>query len=286
MAEITPQKVKELREKTGAGMGDCKKALVDAEGDMQQAIEILRKKGAASAAKRAERAANEGLIIAKTSNDGTKAIIVEVNCETDFVARNEEFDKYVNTVADTLLANDIKTIDELMKTSVDGDTIEGMHNEILAKFSENIQIRRFDVVETEGHVAEYIHAGNKLAVVVEIDQQGITEDASSMLRDIAMQIAAMNPQFIHRENVDDTTLRKEMEIYRQQAIDSGKKEEIADRIAQGRLDKFYQENCLVEQQFVKDPKKTVSDVLKEIGKEVGKDVKVKSFKRFFLGEVD
>jgi elongation factor Ts len=286
MADITPQKVKELRDKTGAGMGDCKKALVDADGDMQQAIEILRKKGAASAAKRAERSANEGLIVAKTSEDGKKAILVEINCETDFVARNEEFEKYAYTVADTLLKNDVSSVEELMETSVNGDTIKGLHNEILAKFSENIQIRRFDVVKTEGYTTDYIHAGNKLAVVVEIDRPGVNENAATLLRDIAMQIAAMNPTFIDREGVDKELVDKEMEIYRQQAIDSGKKEEIADRIATGRLEKYYQENCLVEQQFVKDSKKTVGDVLKEIGKEIGGDVKIKSFRRFFLGEVD
>jgi elongation factor Ts len=284
MPEITPQMVKTLREKTGAGMADCKKALVDANGDMNEAIEILRKKGAASAAKRADRVASEGIIATRLSEDRKLAAIVEVNCETDFVARNAEFESYVNKVADALLGNEINNVDELMKIQVNGDTIEGIHNEILAKFGEKIDIRRFERIKTEGSIATYNHAGNKLAVVIEVSAPNLNDTAFALLRDIAMQIAAMNPQFIDRNDVDQATLAKEKEIYVQQAIDSGKPADIADRIATGKLEKFYQEQCLVEQAFVKDANITVGDVVKEISNIVGSEVKILSFRRYLLGE--
>lgn len=284
MSEITPQMVKTLREKTGAGMADCKKALVDANGDMNEAIEILRKKGAASAAKRADRVASEGIIATRLSDDRKLAAIVEVNCETDFVARNAEFESYVNKVADALLGNEINNVDELMKIKVNGDTIEGIHNEILAKFGEKIDIRRFERIKSEGTIATYNHAGNKLAVVIEVSAPNLNDTAFALLRDIAMQIAAMNPQFIDRNDVDQATLAKEKEIYVQQAIDSGKPADIADRIATGKLEKFYQEQCLVEQSFVKDPNKTVNDVVKEISNIAGCEVKILSFRRYLLGE--
>ncbi len=284
MPEITPQMVKTLREKTGAGMADCKKALVDANGDMNEAIEILRKKGAASAAKRADRVASEGIIATRLSEDRKLAAIVEVNCETDFVARNAEFESYVNKVADALLGNEINNVDELMKIQVNGDTIEGIHNEILAKFGEKIDIRRFERIKTEGSIATYNHAGNKLAVIIEVSAPNLNDTAFALLRDIAMQIAAMNPQFIDRNDVDQATLAKEKEIYVQQAIDSGKPADIADRIATGKLEKFYQEQCLVEQAFVKDANITVGDVVKEISNIVGSEVKILSFRRYLLGE--
>jgi elongation factor Ts len=284
MPEITPQMVKTLREKTGAGMADCKKALVDANGDMNEAIEILRKKGAASAAKRADRVASEGIIATRLSEDRKLAAIVEVNCETDFVARNAEFESYVNKVADALLGNEINNVDELMKIQVNGDTIEGIHNEILAKFGEKIDIRRFERIKTEGSIATYNHAGNKLAVVIEVSAPNLNDTAFALLRDISMQIAAMNPQFIDRNDVDQATLAKEKEIYVQQAIDSGKPADIADRIATGKLEKFYQEQCLVEQAFVKDANITVGDVVKEISNIVGSEVKILSFRRYLLGE--
>ena len=286
MADITPQMVKDLREMTGAGMGDCKKALVDANGDMKEAIEILRKKGAASAAKRATKEAKEGIITTKTSEDYHKACIVEVNCETDFVARNEEFVKYVETVKNAYFENDIATLEDLMKVKVGEDTIEGLHNEILAKFSENIGIRRFEKLSTSnGYIVDYIHAGSKLAVLLEFEgATEINERAKALSRDIAMQVAAMNPRFVDRNYVSQETLDKEKEIYTQVAISEGKKPEIAERIAQGKLDKFFSEFCLVEQAFVKEPNKVVSDVVAEISKELGKEVKVKSFRRYFLGE--
>lgn len=284
MADITPKMVKELRDKTGAGMGDCKKALVESEGDMQEAIEILRKKGAASAAKRADRSAKEGLIVALTNDDGSKAAITEVNCETDFVAKNEEFVDYANKVAEAVLNSDAANYDDLMKVTIGSDTLQGIHNEILAKFSENIGIRRFERLQSEGFISAYIHAGSKLAVLVEVSESNLSDSSRALVRDIAMQVAAMSPMFISRDDVSRELVDKELEIYRQQAVDSGKKEDIADKIAQGRLNKYFQEQCLLEQAFVKDSNMIIKDVLKQISEETGKEVKVLSFKRFFLGE--
>ncbi len=284
MANITPQMVKELREKTGAGMGDCKKALVENDGDMEKAIEYLRKKGAASAAKRADRSANEGTICAKTNADGGKAAIVEVNCETDFVAINAEFVEYANKLADAILDSDVTTIDELMKVNVAGDTVEGLHNEILAKFSEKIEIKRFNRIISNGFISAYIHAGNKLGVLLEVSEKDLSDTGKSLTRDIAMQVAAMNPLFIDISQVPADVIEKEKEIYSQQAQTEGKKPEIAERIALGRIEKFYTENCLIEQAFVKDGNKNIKDVVKDISDDAGKDVKVNSFTRYFLGE--
>lgn len=284
MADISASMVKDLRDKTGAGMADCKKALVDADGDMNLAIEILRKKGAASAAKRADKSANEGMIVANTSTDHKTAAILEINCETDFVARNAEFVEYVNTVAATLLENEVANAEALYQLSHNGVKIENLHNDILAKFSEKIEARRLQRWTSEGFISAYIHAGNKLAVMIDMSYNGLNEEAQGLVRDIAMQIAAMNPQYVDRSQVDNTTLEKEVEIYKQQAIEQGKKEEIAEKIAQGRLEKFYSESCLIEQAFVKDGSMTITDVLKKISELSGTEVKVQRFVRFSLGE--
>jgi elongation factor Ts len=284
MANITPQMVKELRDKTGAGMGDCKNALTDSNGDMEKAIEILRKKGAASAAKRSDRSANEGLIASKVSADNKTAIILEVNCETDFVARNAEFVNYVSKISEALITNNVSSIDDLYKVSLGTLTVQDLHNEILAKFSEKIEIRRFEILKTGGFFADYIHAGSKLAVLVECNLSELNSKAFALLRDVAMQIAAMNPQFISRNDVSKEKTEKEIEIYKEFAINEGKKPEIADKIAIGKLEKFYQEQCLVEQTFVKDPGKVVNDVIKEISSEAGSEAKILKFRRYYLGE--
>lgn len=276
--------VKALRDKTGAGMADCKKALDESNGDMQAAIEWLRKRGAASASKRADREAKEGIVVAKTSADGTVAAMVEVNCETDFVARNEEFVNFANAICDTILAQDIKNEDELWTITVGDKTLGNFRDEILAKFSERIELRRFERIVTNGHITDYTHAGSRLGVLVEFEGANMGDNTKPLTRDIAMQIAAMQPMFVDRSQVDSSTLEKELEIYKQQAIQEGKKEDIAERIAQGKLGKFYEEQVLIEQTFVKDPNRKVSDVVAEIGKVSGGDVKVVRFHRFNLGE--
>lgn len=284
MANITPMMVKELRGKTGAGMGDCKKALVDSDGNIESAIEILRKKGAASAAKRADRAANEGTIASKTSADGKIAAMVEVNSETDFVAINQGFVDFAAKLAGIILENNPNSVEELMKLTYGTDTIKDLHNDILAKFSEKIEIRRFDRMVSDGYIASYIHAGSKLAVLVEVSKSGLSDSARRLVRDIAMQVAAMNPQFIERGDIDENTIAKEKEIYKQVAIDEGKKPDIAERIASGKLEKFFTEQCLLEQAFVKDGNKSIKDVVREISDDAGEEVKILSFKRFYLGE--
>jgi len=281
---ISAADVKALRDKTGAGMADCKKALEESDGDMQTAIEWLRKRGAASMAKRADREANEGIVVARTTADGRTAAIVEVNCETDFVARNDEFVNFANAICNAVLHNEVSTDDALWSLKHEDKPLGDLRDEILAKFNEKIELRRFERITTSGHITDYVHAGSRLAVLVEFDGTQPADTAKPLTRDIAMQVAAMQPMFVDRSHVDQGTLDKELEIYKQQALQEGKKEDIAVRIAQGRLGKFYEEMVLVEQTFVKDPNRKVADVVGEIGKISGGDVKVVSFRRYNLGE--
>lgn len=287
MSNITPQMVKTLRDKTGAGMADCKKALEENNGNMDEAIDFLRKKGAASAAKRAEREAKEGAIVARTSADGKKAILVEINSETDFVAKNADFVKYTQNVAEALINSEANTLEELMKVSVAGTTVENLHNDVLAKFSEKIEIRRIKRIVSQGYIESYIHAGSKLAVLVEVSCDKMSANGKTLLRDVAMQIAAMNPIHVDKSDVSAETLAKEKVIYIEQAIAEGKKPEIAERIATGRIEKYYEDFCLLQQHFVKDGSKVVANVLADIAKDCGcGDVKVLSFVRYALGESD
>jgi len=281
---ISAQTVKELRDKTGAGMADCKKALEEANGNMDEAIDVLRKRGAASSTKRADRDANEGIVVVRTAADGKTAAIVEVNCETDFVARNDEFIAFTDAIGNAVLANDITTEDEIWSTVADGKLLGDLRNEMLAKFSEKIQIGRFARLHTSGHITEYVHAGSRLGVLVEFGGPEPSEEGKALARDVAMQVAAMQPMFVNRTQVNQEVLNKELEIYKQQALDEGKKEDIAERIAQGKLGKFYEENVLIEQTFVKDPSKKVSDIVASIGKASSGDVTVTAFVRYNLGE--
>ncbi len=284
MAQISAQLVQELRTKTGAGMGDCKQALVEANGDMQAAVEILRKKGIDTAAKRSDRASNEGIISVKSTEDGKTIAMVEVNCETDFVARNQEFVNFSNLLVDIILNYQPNTLDELLSINIDKDSVSGLFNEILAKFNEKIQIKRFEIHKTNGFFSSYVHAGSKLAVLLEINISNPDEETKIKVRDIAMQIAAMNPLFIDRKNVSEDIISKEKEIYREVLIKEGKNPNFLDRIIEGKLEKFYQEKCLLEQVFVKDSSKTITDVLNDISKNIGQEIKVLMFKRYTLGD--
>jgi elongation factor Ts len=283
MANITPQMVKALRDKTLAAMGECKKALEESNGDMDAAIEYLRKKGAASAAKRAEREAKEGAVVARTSADGKTGILVEINSETDFVAKNEGFVNFTKIVADAFIKSDAKNIDELNQVKVDGTTIENHYKDILAKYSEKIEIRRGKKIPTNGYIESYVHLGGKLAVLVEVSCGKLDDKSKLLLKDIAMQIAAMSPEFVDKSNVSQERLEKEKEIELEKAIAEGKKPEIAEKIAEGKKNKFFEDFCLNQQIFVKDNKKVVGDVVAEIGKQCGCDFKVLSFKRWMLG---
>lgn len=285
MANITPQMVKTLRDKTGAGMADCKKALEENNGDLDLAIEYLRKKGAASAAKRADREAKEGAIISKTN--GKNAVVVEINSETDFVAKNAEFVEYANNVAEALLSSGANTLEDLMKVKVGANTVEQLHNDVLAKFSEKIEIRRFKHLSTtKGYIDSYTHFSNKLAVLVEVTCDKMTENGKNLLHDVAMQVAAMNPLYVDKSVVTQDTLEKEKQIYIEQAIAEGKKPEIAERVATGRIEKYFEDFCLLQQSFIKESSKKVSDIIKEIATDCGcgDDFKVVGFIRYALGE--
>ena len=283
MSNITAQQVKELRDKTGAGMADCKKALVESGGDMEAAVDFLRKKGAASAEKRADKDTNEGLVTTKVADNGQAASIVQISCETDFVARNEEFVEFADSLASVVFEQEPQDKDNLLSAENNGKKVEDSYNEILAKFSEKIDVSKFEKVKTDGFIVDYIHGGNKLGVLVEVSSSNINDESKALVRDIAMQVAAMNPGFVDRTTVTQDILDKEKELYKQQAAEEGKPADIAERIAEGRINKFYKENCLVEQQFVKDGNMTVGDVLKQISEKAGEDVKVNQFVRYSIG---
>ncbi len=283
---ITAQQVKELRDKTGAGMMDCKKALVEADGDFEKAIEILRKKGASVAAKRAERTANEGIVKTQIIDDGQTGIMLEVNCETDFVAKSDDFVKFADTVMNAILENKPANLDELMETEADGMKIKDALLDVTGKIGEKIEISRFVIEKAEnGMVVDYVHHGAKLGVLVRVDNVGDKKDEfAATVKDIAMQIAAMKPLYVYSEDVPAEVIEKEKEIYREVARKEGKPEQILDRIAEGKLKKFFQENCLVEQTFIKDNTKTVGDVMNELNKQHGTEAKIKLFHRFHLSD--
>jgi len=280
---ITAAQVNDLRQKTGAGMMDCKRALEEANGDVQKAIEILRKKGASVAAKRAEKTANEGVIITKVSDDKKYASIAEINCETDFVAKSNDFVNFAKLVIDKVHKTKTKSVDELLTNNPD---LKDKLNEVLGKVGEKIKISRIDILEAEnGMLVDYVHMGSKLGVVVKFEDVKDGVDELGILgKDIAMQVAAMNPISINREEVPKAVVDKEIEIYKELAKKEGKPEQILDKIAQGRLNKFYQENVLIEQAFIKDNSKTVGDLIKEFNTKHSSKTKVVKFDRFHLGD--
>lgn len=278
---ITSEQVKLLREKTGAGMMDCKKALEESNGNFEKAIEYLRKKGAATAQKRADRATKEGIIVTEVDNNKKHGIIVEVNCETDFVARSNDFINFANEVANLVASLKPGDMQQLLNLkNEENRTISQYLNDVIAKTGEKIEVKRFNVLNTNsGLIFSYTHIGNKLGVLVEL--AGDPSSIEIVGRDIAMQIAAMNPQFISRDQVPKDIIDRELEIYKTQAREEGKPEQVLDRIANGKLEKFYQEMCLYEQVFIKDAGKTIRDILNE----VGGNISLKSFVRYQLGEI-
>ena len=257
---IKAQDVKELREATGVGMMDCKKALVEADGDFDKAIEILRTKGQKVAAKRADREATEGAIVTATADDGQVGVIAEVNCETDFVARNSDFTDFAQKVADALLKARPAGIGEAQSVEIDGRPLADALTDMTGKIGEKVDVRRFEIVEAAdgGTVVDYIHPGAKLGVLVEMTGSGDLEEAG---RDVAMQAAAMNPVAATRDDVPQDLQDKEREIGREQARAEGKPEQILDKIAEGKLTRYFKDNVLVEQPFVKDSSMTVQQML-------------------------
>jgi elongation factor Ts len=280
---ITAAQVNELRQKTGAGMMDCKKALVEADGDVEKAIEILRKKGAAVAAKRAEKTANEGLIVTKVSDDAKSGVIVEVNCETDFVANSEDFIHFGKETVNAVFKNHPSSVEDLLEKNKD---LQILLTEVIGKVGEKTQITRFAIAEApNGFIVDYVHPGSKLGVLVKFDNLiNPSNDFAAVAKDVSMQIAAMKPICIYREEVPQPVIDKEIEIYKELARKEGKPEAMLEKIALGRLNKFYQENCLIEQAYIKDNSKSIGELLKEYNSKHGVEVKISSFHRFHLGD--
>ncbi len=283
---ISASDVKKLRDKTGAGMLDCKKALQDANGDFDKAIEILRKKGASVAAKRAERKAHEGVVVTKIWNDNKSGAILDVNCETDFVANSDDFLNFAQKVLDIIVDKQPANVDELLALEVNGTKVSDMVTDAIGKIGEKIEVSRFAVVHSDnGMLVDYIHHGANLGVLIKFEN--VSEETDELItigKDIAMQIAAMNPKYVNREEVPSEIIEKEKEIYKEVALKEGKPEHILDRIAEGKLNKFYSEVCLLEQVFVKDNSKTVGDLIKEYNKAHGTDVKLTKFYRFHVAD--
>lgn len=274
MAQITAAIVKELRERTGAGMMDCKKALVATEGDMEKAIDFLREKGLSQAAKKAGRVAAEGAVVAYVTEDGKTGAIVEVNCETDFVGKNENFQALAKSIAELVVKTNPADVDALLASEMDGKTVKDVVTEAIAKIGENISVRRFVRYESaEGKVYSYIHGGGKIGVLV--DMKG---GDAELGKDIAMQVAAANPQFLNRNEVPDSELEHEKDILTEQARNEGKPENIIAKMVMGRINKYYKEVCLVDQEFIRDGDLTISKLLKS------KNADVARFARFQLGE--
>jgi elongation factor Ts len=274
---ISAQDVKKLRDATGVGMMDCKRALEEADGDFDEAVDILRKKGQKVAAKRAEREADEGLVVTEISDDDSVGAIVEVNCETDFVARNDDFQSFAQTVAETVLAERPDDLDALEGLSYNGDaTVQEELAAITGRIGEKIAIRRFNIVESDdGQVISYVHPGSKLGVLVEVTGDGDVEDAG---RDVAMQVAALDPIAVRREEVPEDVQEKEKEIARDAAISEGKPEHVLDQIVSGKLERFFEDNVLLEQAFVKDSSQSVQEMLDDAG------ITVAQFTRYALGD--
>ncbi len=275
MATITAKDVNALRQRTGAGMMDCKNALVEAEGDFEKAIDLLRKKGQKVAAKRGDNQASEGLALAVASNDHTKGVLIAVNCETDFVAKNDDFRVFVEHIANAALRTYPATKEDLMAQSYDEKlTIGEKITEQIGVIGEKIEIGHYSRIDA-GCVVGYNHPGNQVASLVGLSKQGDFAEAG---RQVAMQIAAMSPVAVDENSVDQETIERELEIGKEQAIQEGKPADVAEKIAQGRLSKFFKENTLLNQAFVRDNKKSVKDFLKE----VDKDLTVTTFSRISL----
>lgn len=283
---VTASLVKELREMTGAGMMECKKALVEVEGDIEKAVDVLRTRGLAAVAKKAGRATNEGTVMAIVSDDATSGAVVELNCETDFVGMNDKFKAYADKIAKAALAAKPADLEALKAADAEGETVEAVVTDAIHTLGENIQLSRFAVVEG-GAVSSYIHGGGKIGVLVQFDVEGIdpTSDGFKQYgRDVAMQVAAASPVAANRDAVDPAIIEHEKSIYMAQAAESGKPEAIQEKMATGRLEKFFKENTLTEQPFVKNPDQTVNEYTAEVAKNLGGEIKVVDFKRLVLGE--
>ncbi len=282
---FTAQDVKTLREKTGCGMMDCKKALTEANGDMDAAIDFLREQGLAKQAKKAGRIAAEGVALAVTDSSNTLGCVIEVNAETDFVAKNADFLAFVNTCARTVIENDPADVDALlaMKAAGSEETVAALLQEKILTIGENIKIRRF--VRVEAPCVSYVHAGGKIGVLVKFDTDLVSNPAFIAYgKDIAMQIAALNTAYLNREEVPSEVIEHEKKIMTEQVINEGKPAAIAEKIVMGKIGKYYKENCLLEQEFVKDNKQNIKQYTEKTAKELGGKIEITGFVRFEKGE--
>jgi elongation factor Ts len=283
--EITAEMVKTLRDRTDAGMMDCKKALKETDGDMEAAIAYLRQKGLAVASKRAGRTASEGTVWAHIAPDHRSGVLLEVNCESDFVAKTDSFQELGSRLAEQLAAAALETVAELLAhpaSHLPGLTVADYVNEVIAKTGEKCEVRRF--VRYQGDlVAAYIHHGGKIGVMLELSGGKASPEAVAAARDLAMQVAAANPLAVSRDEVSAEIIAKEKAIYEAQAAESGKPANIIEKMVVGRLEKFFKEVCLLQQPFVKNPEQSVTQFLKEVGKKLGQDLTVKRFARFQVG---
>ena len=287
---ITASLVKELREKTGVAMMECKNALKETEGDIDAAIKILRERGEAKAEKKASRDANEGIIVAALAESGKSGVLVEINCETDFVAKNENFQAFVGEVAATVLAGNVTDLEAAKALPKGDETLEGFIKTKVLEMGENLQFRRFDrlTLNGEGAVASYIHLGGKVGVLIEVSAEK-AETASSetfkdLVKDLTLHIAATSPAGLKREDIPAELVESEKDIFRKQMEGAGKPADILEKIIEGKLGKFYSERCLLEQGFVKEPDTAIKSLLEAKGKELGDTITVNSFLRFGLGE--
>ena len=282
---ITAAQVNDLRQKTGAGMMDCKKALTESNGDFEKAIEILRKKGASVASKRADKSANEGIVVAKVSDDHKKAAMIEVNCETDFVAKSDDFIKLANEIVEVTYKSELSNAKQLLETD---KSLSSKVVDVMGKVGEKIEVSRVLTEKADnGLIVDYIHMGSKLGVLVKFDN--VTANSDELVeigKNIAMQVAAMNPICVYREEVPTETIEKEIDIYKELARKEGKPENILEKIATGKLNKFYSENCLFEQAYIKDStsSKTVGNLIEDYNKKNSSQTKISLFKRFHLGD--
>lgn len=282
---FTAKDVKALREKTGCGMMDCKKALTEADGDMDKAVDYLREQGLAKQAKKSGRIAAEGVAFAKTNADNTLGVVIEVNAETDFVAKNADFQAFVETCANTVMEQNPADVDALLAcTATDStETVDALLKEKVLTIGENIKIRRF--ARFEGTVTSYIHAGGRIGVIVKFDTDVADKDGfQTYAKDIAMQIAAINPGYLNEQSVPAEVLEHEKSIMKAEVVNSGKPEAIAEKIVMGKIGKFYKENCLVDQVFVKDSSLSVTQYTNNVAKELGGSIKITDFVRYEKGE--
>lgn len=282
---FTAKDVVALREKTGCGMMDCKKALTTADGNVDKAVELLREKGMATAAKKAGRIASEGVVYAEINNETKTGVLIEVNAETDFVAKNDSFMEFVRETADTIMVSNPKSVEELLALKGKGSdlTIDDLLKEKIQTIGENIKVRRFD--RAEGNLVSYIHGDGRIGVLVKFDTDVADKDGFAEYgKNVAMQIAAINPPYLDKESVPESALAEEKKVLTAQAMNEGKPQAIAEKIVMGRMGKFYKEMCLTEQEYIKDSSLTINKYTAEVAKELGGSIKITGFVRYEKGE--